>query len=319
METRQLGTGPLALSVIGCGSWAAGGANWEVGLGPQEDAESIAAIERSLELGMNWIDTAPAYGVGHAEDVVGRAIGSTAEHPLVSTKCGFRWDESGTLRSDLSERSIREELEASLERLGIEAIDLYQIHWPLPPEELEDAWRVLARLKQEGLVRAIGLSNVSVEQLRGCGEIEPVDSVQLMYSLIERACEQDILPFCLEHRISALAYSPLGMGLLSSSMSAERIARMAPDDWRLTHEFFLGDALARNLDRVAGLQRYAAARGYAAEEIAFAWVLRHPAITSAIAGSRRPGQVDSIAGATDVRLDDDDVDELERIFVRGPV
>ena len=314
MDHRPLGTGPLNVSVIGCGSWAAGGANWEVGLGPQDDAESIAAIERSLDLGMNWIDTAPAYGLGHAENVVGRAIDPETDSPLVSTKCGFRWGDSGILQSDLSERSIREELEASLARLGRDVIDLYQIHWPLPPDELEDAWRVLGRLKQEGLVRAIGLSNVSVEQLRGCAEIEPVDSVQLMYSLIERAPERDILPFCAEHRISALAYSPLAMGLLSSAMSADRIARMAPDDWRLTHEFFLGDALVRNLERVQGLQRYAEARGYTAEEIAFAWVLRHPAITSAIAGCRRPSQVDSLARATDVQLDDADVTELERIF-----
>jgi aryl-alcohol dehydrogenase-like predicted oxidoreductase len=314
MELRPLGTGELALSVIGCGSWAAGGANWESGLGPQDDAESLAAIERSLGLGINWIDTATAYGHGHAEDLVGRAIASAGRRPLVSTKCGFRWDDTGPLVSDLSERSLREELEASLTRLGIETIDLYQIHWPLPPEELEDAWRVLARLKREGLVRAIGLSNVSLEQLRGCAEIEPVDSVQLMYSLIERSSEQDILPFCLQHRISALAYSPLGMGLLSDSMSAERVSRMAPNDWRLTHSSFMGEELARNLARATGLQRYAAARGFTAEEIAFAWVLRHPAVTSAIAGARRASQVDSISRATEVSLDDADGHELERLF-----
>jgi aryl-alcohol dehydrogenase-like predicted oxidoreductase len=314
MELRQLGTGDLALSVIGCGSWAAGGANWESGLGPQDDAESLAAIERSLELGITWIDTAPAYGLGHAEALVGRAMGSTVKRPLVSTKCGFRWDDARILVSDLSERSLRDELEASLTRLGIDAIDLYQIHWPLPPEELEDGWRVLARLKDEGLVRAIGLSNVSLEQLRGCAEIEPVDSVQLMYSLIERSGEQDVLPFCEQHRISALAYSPLAMGILSDSMSADRISRMAPDDWRLTHSSFMGDELARNLARAAGLQRYAAARGFTAEEIAFAWVLRQPAVTSAIAGARRASQVDSIARATEVSLDDADMDELEALF-----
>ena len=314
MELRPLGTGDLALSVIGCGSWAAGGANWESGLGPQDDAESLAAIGRSLELGITWIDTAPAYGLGHAEDLVARAIASAGQRPLISTKGGFRWEDTGPLISDLSERSLREELEASLTRLGIDAIDLYQIHWPLPPEELEDAWRVLARLKVEGLVRAIGLSNVSLEQLRACAEIEPVDSVQLMYSLIERSSERDILPFCAQHRISALAYSPLGMGLLSDSMSAGRISRMEPNDWRLTHSSFLGDELARNLDRAAGLQRYAAARSFTAEEIAFAWVLRHPAVTSAIAGARRPSQVDSIARATEVSLDDADVLELERLF-----
>jgi aryl-alcohol dehydrogenase-like predicted oxidoreductase len=310
VERRPLGRSGLAVSVIGCGSWAAGGSSWEVSLGPQDDDESVAAIVRSIELGVDWIDTAPAYGVGHSEEVVGRALRALAVRPLVSTKCGFRWDEDRALRSDLSEASIREEVEASLTRLGIDAIDLYQIHWPRPPEQLESAWRVLAALRREGLVRAIGLSNVDLDQLRRCHEIEPVDSVQVHYSLIERTCEDDLLPFLVEHGVGGLAYSPLGMGLLSSSMSADRIARMAPDDWRLTHAFFLEPARSRNLARAAALQAFAHARGHAAEEVALAWVLRHPAISSAISGFRRPAQVDATCRAVDVSLSDADAAEL---------
>jgi len=303
MEQRQLGDTDLCLTTIGLGTWAIGG-SWEFGWGPQDDAESLRAIERALDQGMNWLDTAAAYGLGHSEEVCGQALQGRRDAVIVATKGGLRWDDSGRSFRDSRPASLRQEVEDSLRRLQTDVIDLYQIHWPDPNTPLEESWAALAELVQQGKLRYLGVSNFSVEQIERCHAIYPVASLQPPYSLLRRAVEDELLPFCQQNGIGVLAYSPMESGLLTGRFD---ITRLASDDWRLREDRFRQPELARNLALVERLRPIAAARGQTVAQLAVAWVLRHPAVTAAIVGARTAAQADAIMRGADWRLSDDEL------------
>jgi aryl-alcohol dehydrogenase-like predicted oxidoreductase len=280
-------------------------------LGPQDDQQSIAAINRALDLGVNWIDTAPAYGLGRAEQVVARALKGRSERPYIFTKCAIRWHPDRSLYNSLTTRSVREEVENSLRRLETDVIDLYQIHWPDPEPEIEEGWATLAELKQEGKVRFIGVSNFNVEQMRRVAAIAPIDTLQPPYSLIKRDIEQEILPFAERQRIGVIVYSPMMSGLLTGKMTRERVANFPEDDWRRNDPEFQEPRLSQNLDLVERLRAIGERHGRSPGEVAIAWTLGHPAVTGAIVGGRRPEQVDGIIGAAEFRLSEAEVAEIE--------
>ena len=311
METRAFGNTDMQITPIGFGSWAIGGGNWQFAWGPQDDREAIAAIHRAVELGMNWIDTAAAYGLGHSEEVVGKAIREMGHRPYVFTKCSMVWDESRQLQRSLKADSVRRECEASLRRLGIDAIDLYQIHWPVPEEDIEEGWQAMARLKEEGKIRYLGVSNFSIDQMRRVHRIAPISSLQPPYSLLNRQIEQEILPFCQENHIGVIVYSPMASGMLTGAMTRERIANFPQDDWRRNSPEFQEPRLSRNLALADLLGQIGRRHGRSAGEVAVAWTLRHPAVTAAIAGARSPQQVSGIIGAAEFRLSDEDFREIE--------
>jgi len=318
MEKRRLGRTDLHISRIGLGAWAFGGGDWAFGWGDQEDADSVATIRRAVERGVSWIDTAPVYGHGHAEVVVGRALRDMApsERPLVFTKCGLAWSDRGKIRHNLTRDSIRRELTATLRRLGVESVDLYQIHWPAyPPDsaapDIEEGWETLSRLKEEGQVRHIGVSNFDVGQLDRIRSIADVASLQPPYSLLRRDVENEILPYCREHDIGVVVYSPLASGLLSGKMTRERVASLPANDWRKTKSLdFKEPLLSEHLELVERMRSLGARKGLTPAEIAISWVLRHPAVTAAIVGARRPGQLEETVGAVRISLHDDDVEDL---------
>ena len=305
MRTTQLGGTGLEISRVGFGAWAIGGAEYDWGWGEQDDEQSIATIHRALELGVNWIDTAAQYGFGHSEEVVGRAIAGLDERPLVFTKGGQPEGPNRTTLQTLRRDSLRRECEASLRRLGVEAIDLYQIHFPIPDEELEEGWTTLAELKDEGLVRHIGASNFSVEQLRRAQSIAPVEALQPPYSLLDREVEDEILPFCEREGIGVIVYSPMASGMLTGKMTRERIEGLPDDDWRRRSERFREPQLSRSLELVERLKRVGERHGVSPGAVAVAWTLRNPAVDGAIVGFRRPDQVEPILAAADLELDDD--------------
>jgi aryl-alcohol dehydrogenase-like predicted oxidoreductase len=311
MKTAQLGHTGLEITRVGLGAWAIGGGGWEFGWGPQDDDESVAAIHRALERGVNWIDTAAAYGVGRSERIVGRALEGMSERPYVFTKCSLLEGPGGTVAHSLKRDSILREAENSLARLGVDAIDLYQIHWPIPEADIEEGWAALAELKDQGLARHIGVSNFDVEQLRVIGKIAPVETLQPQYSLIEPDVEREILPFCEQEGIGVIVYSPMGSGMLTGGMTRERIAGLADDDWRKRDERFNEPELSRNLALVERLQAVADRHDATPGAIAVAWTLRNPAVDGAIVGFRRPDQVDPILTAAGLELTDDDLDEIE--------
>jgi aryl-alcohol dehydrogenase-like predicted oxidoreductase len=311
LTTTQLGTTGLQITRIGFGAWAIGGGGWQFGWGAQEDQESIDAIQRALELGINWIDTAAAYGFGHSEQVVGHALHGLPQRPYVFTKASLLNDGSGTVVHNLKRDSILREAEASLERLNIEAIDLYQIHWPIPNEDLEEGWATLAELKEQGLVRHIGVSNFDVNQLRRIQAIAPVETLQPPYSLITREVESEILPFAKRGGIGVIVYSPMGSGLLTGKMTRARIASLPEDDWRRHDPRFQQPQLARHLALVERLQTVAERHDTTPGAIAIAWTLRHPAVDAAIVGFRRPDQVDPLLAAASLTLTEQDLAELE--------
>lgn len=318
MVKRRLGSTDLEISRLGFGAWAIGGGGWKFGWGSQEDRDSIAAIHRALDLGVNWIDTAPIYGVGTSEKLVGRAIKDRSERPYVFTKCGLIGDKAGqTVTNTLQPDSIRREVEDSLRRLGADVIDLYQIHWPDPDPEIEEAWATLAELKQAGKVRHIGVSNFSVEQLERVAPIHTVASLQPQYSLIVRDIERDLLPYCAEHEIGVIAYSPMLSGLLTGAMNPERIASMPEDDWRKGHPEFQEPRLTHNLQLVEILRGIGEHRGCSPGAIATAWVLRREEVTGAIVGSRRPDQFEGIAAAADLRLDEQELAQIDAHLASG--
>src|ERR671925_220775 len=311
LATTQLGATGLRITRVGFGAWAIGGGGWEFGWGPQDDEQSIAAIQHALAHGINWIDTAAAYGFGRSEQVVGRALEGVADRPYVFTKCSLLEGPDRRVVHSLRRDSVLREAHASLERLGVDAIDLYQIHWPIPQREIEEGWSALAELKEQGLVRHIGVSNFDVAQLRRIQEIAPVESLQPQYSLVVREIEHDVLPFCEPEGIGVIVYSPMSSGLLTGRMTRERIENLPDDDWRGNDERFQEPQLSRHLALVERLQSVAERHDTTPGAIAVAWTLRNPAVDGAIVGFRRPDQVDAILVAADLELSDDDVDEIE--------
>ena len=311
LNTTQLGHTGLEITRVGFGAWAIGGGGWEFGWGPQEDDQSIAAINRALELGVNWIDTAAAYGFGHSEEMVGRALQGVSERPYVFTKASLLEGPGRRVVHSLKRDSILREAHASLERLGIDAIDLYQIHWPIPDQDIEEGWSTFAELKAEGLVRHIGVSNFDVEQLERIQQIAPVETLQPQYSLIEREIEQDILPFAQREGIGVIVYSPMSSGLLTGRMTRERIASMPEDDWRKHDPRFREPELSRNLALVDRLRVVAERHHTVPGAVAIAWTLHNPAVDGAIVGFRSPDQVDPLTDAANLELSDDDITTIE--------
>ncbi len=312
LGTVQLGRTGLEITRIGLGTWAIGGGGWEYGWGPQDDEDSIGAIHRAVERGVNWIDTAAAYGFGRSELVVGRALKGLAERPYVFTKCSLLEGPDRRVVHNLRRDSILREAESSLGRLGIDVIDLYQIHWPNPDADIEEGWSALVELKERGLVRHIGVSNFDLEQLRRVEKIAPVETLQPEYSLIERRAEQELLPYCEREGIGVIVYSPMGSGLLTGKMTRARIGGLAEDDWRRRDPRFQEPALSSNLELVDRLRTVADRHATTPGAVAVAWALRNPAVDGAIVGFRSPDQVDAILGAAELDLTDDDVVDIER-------
>jgi aryl-alcohol dehydrogenase-like predicted oxidoreductase len=320
METRKLGNSNLHITPVGFGAWAIGGSGWEFAWGSQNDNDSIAAIHRALELGVNWIDTAAVYGLGHSEEVVGRALKEwRGSKPYVFTKCGLRGNAKGEVQKILSAESIRGEVEDSLRRLSIDVIDLYQIHWPPDPDSdaLEEAWSTLANLKREGKVHWIGVSNFSVQQLRRAQTIAPVTSLQPRYSLVHREVEDEILPFCLAEGIGVIVYSPMASGLLTGAMTRERAMKLPKDDWRRNHPDFTEPNLSRNLALVDRLREIGKRYNRSAGEVAIGWTLCHPAVTGAIVGARNAQQAEGVMRAGELRLTNEEVNEIETFFAEA--
>jgi len=301
----------MEITRIGFGSWAIGGGGWRAAWGPQDDDEAVGAIRRAVELGMNWIDTAAVYGLGHSEELVARALKGVSERPYVFTKCSQVWDESGNISNNLKRDSVKRECEESLSRLQVEAIDLYQIHWPRPDEDIEEGWEAMAELKEEGKVRHIGVSNFDVEQMERIREIAPVETLQPPYNMLKRGIEDEILPYCQENDIGVIAYSPMRSGLLTGKMSPERVANLPADDWRRNSSDFQEPRLSRNLELVGLLEEIGVEHGRSPGEVAIAWTLRHQAVTAAIVGGRSPDQVDGIIGAAELRLSEDELDKIQ--------
>ena len=311
LRTSPLGSTGMEITRVGFGAWAIGGGGWEFGWGPQADDESIAAIHRALDLGVNWIDTAAAYGFGRSEQIVGRALQGLGERPYVFTKSSLLDDGTRHVRHVLKRDSILREAEGSLRRLGADAIDLYQIHWPIPDEDIEEGWAAMAELKERGLVRHIGVSNFSVGQLRRIQSIAPVETIQPPYSLIDRAAETEILPLAVQDGTGVIVYSPMGSGLLTGGITRERIAAMPADDWRKTDPRFTEPQLSRHLALAARLQVVAGRHGTTPGAVAVAWTLQNPAVTGAITGFRQPDQVDPILAAAELELTGQDMTEIE--------
>jgi aryl-alcohol dehydrogenase-like predicted oxidoreductase len=311
MRVVRLGQTGLEISRVGLGAWAIGGGGYDWGWGSQDDEDSVAAIHHAVGLGVNWIDTAAQYGFGHSEEVVGRALAGLDEEPFVFTKGGQPEGPGRTTLQTLRRDSLRRELEGSLARLGLDAVDLYQIHWPIPDEEIEEGWAALAELKREGLVRHIGVSNFSVEQLRRAQEIAPVETLQPPYSLIDRDAEGEILPFAEREGIGVIVYSPMGSGLLTGAMTRERIASLPDDDWRRQSPSFQEPQLSENLELVERLRTVAERHGTSVGAVAVAWTLTNPAVDGAIVGFRRPDQVDPIVVAADLELDENDLATIQ--------
>lgn len=318
MQTRKFGKTDMETTPIGFGSWAVGGSGWAAGWGPQDDEESVGAIRRALELGVNWIDTAAVYGLGHSEEIVARALEGVSERPYVFTKCSMVWDENGEIGHSIKAESVKRECENSLRRLRTDAIDLYQIHWPNPDEEIEEGWSAMAELKAEGKVRHIGVSNFDVGQMKRAQEIASVESLQPPYSMLSREIEDEILPYCQENGIAVIVYSPMKSGLLTGKMTRERAQNLPEDDWRSRASAFQEPQLSRNLELVELLSEIGDRHGVSSAEVAIAWTLSHPAVTGAIVGARRPDQVDGVVGAADLKLDEDELDEIEAFLKQNP-
>ncbi len=315
---RTLGSSDLHLTPIGFGAWAIGGGNWEFAWGPQDDSESIAAIHRALDLGINWIDTAAIYGLGHSEEVVARALKSSSHKPYVFTKCSMRWHTDRSIYRSLRAASLAEELEGSLRRLGVETIDLYQIHWPDPEVEIEEGWETLARFREQGKVRWIGVSNFSVGQMKRAQKIAPIASLQPPYSMLRRQIEEEVLPFAQRNGIGVINYSPMVSGLLTGSMTAERVAAFPADDWRRRAVEFQEPRLSRNLRLVEQLREIGSGHGVSPGVAAVAWTLHHPAITAAIVGGRSAEQVEGLAPALGFRLSQDEYARINAFLSANP-
>ena len=318
MQTKQLGNSDMHITPIGFGAWAIGGSGWSFAWGAQDDSDSVAAIHRALDLGVNWIDTAAVYGLGHSEEVVARALEGyrgRGGRPYVFTKCGQVWDDQGRIARVLEAGSIRRECEGSLRRLRVDAIDLLQIHWPTDvPGEIEEGWTALAELQREGKVRWIGASNFDVAQMERARRIAPVTSLQPPYSMLRRAIEAEVLPYCAAHDIGVIVYSPMLSGLLTGAMTRERARNLPADDWRRRNPEFQEPRLTRNLELVERLRAIGARQGVSPGEVAIAWTLRHPAVTAAIVGGRSAEQVEGVIAAGEFRLSEGEVAAIESFF-----
>jgi aryl-alcohol dehydrogenase-like predicted oxidoreductase len=319
MQTRKLGNSDLHITPVGFGAWAIGGGGWAFAWGAQDDADSVATIREAIDLGINWIDTAAVYGLGHSEEVVAKALDGVANRPLVFTKCARVWDANRQIGKSLKADSIRRECEASLKRLKVDVIDLYQIHWPEPPEDIDEGWQAVVKLKEEGKVRWIGVSNFDAAQMTQVAKYGPTTSLQPPYSMIRPEVEASILPHCLANNIGVIAYSPMASGLLTGAMTRERIAALPADDWRKEkNKHYQEPLLTRNLNLVELLKSIGSRHGKSPGEVAVAWVLRHPAVTGAIVGARRPGQLKELVGAADWRLTAAEVDEIGAFLAANP-
>lgn len=320
MQLRKLGNTDMEITPIGFGAWAIGGGGYQYGWGPQDDEDSISTIHRAIEAGMNWIDTASIYGLGHSETIVGRALKgiASANKPYVFSKGGRVWDENRNSIDDQSAAGIRRQVEDSLRRLDIDVIDLYQIHWPFPADKLEEGWETLERLRQEGKLRAIGVSNYSVEQMERIMRVAPISTLQPPYSIIRPEIEAEILPFCQQHNIGTLIYSPMQSGLLTGAMSRERIRNLPEGDWRRNNPNFHEPRLSRNLALADLLKQIGEPHGRSGGEVAIAWTLHHPGVTGAIVGARHPHQINGIIGAMDFRLNDAEMAQITEFMAANP-
>ncbi len=316
MLTKKLGNSDLALTPIGFGAWAIGGGDWAFSWGPQDDNDSIAAIHKAIDLGLNWIDTAAIYGLGHSEEVVAKAVKSASRKPYVFTKCGMVWNDKKEITRTL--RHIRSDIEGSLRRLQVDTIDLYQIHWPVEDHDIEQAWATMAELQNEGKVRWIGVSNFSVAQMERALSIAPITSLQPPYSMLNRAVEAGILPFCLRHNIGVINYAPMHSGLLTGAMTKERVANLPPDDFRRNAKNYQEPLLTRNLAVADLLKQIGARHNVVAGVVAIAWTLHHPAITAAIVGGRNPSQVEGTFPAATFRLSEAEYAEINAFLAANP-
>lgn len=319
MQTRYLGNSDLQITPVGIGAWAMGGGDWAFSWGRQEDDQSIAAIHAALDAGVNWIDTAAVYGLGHSEEVVGKAIAGRARRPYVFTKCSLVWNDQREIGRSLKAASVRRELEASLRRLRVDMIDLYQIHWPDPEPEIEEGWQTLAQLQQEGKVRYIGVSNFNVAQMKRIEKIAPITSLQPNYNIVTRDIEKDVLPFCREQHIGVIVYSPMKSGLLTGAMTRERITSLPPDDFRPRTASFKEPLLSRNLGLVEVLRRIGERHNRTPGEIAIAWTLLDPVVTGAIVGMRSAEQATQIVRSAEFHLKPDEILEIEAYLKANPV
>jgi aryl-alcohol dehydrogenase-like predicted oxidoreductase len=311
MTTRELGKNGPQLSEIGFGAWAVGGA-WEYGWGPTDDSESVRAIHKALDLGINWIDTAAVYGLGHSEEIVARAVKGRRNQVFIATKCAQVWDKKKRVRTHLGHQSIRREIGDSLRRLQTDYIDLYQFHWPDPRTPVEESWQEMVRLREEGKVRCIGVCNFGVDLLKRCENIAHVQSLQPIYNMLEREVEQDILPYCASHGIGVVAYSPMQSGLLSGSFD---ITNLAPDDWRITHsEKFREPKYSRGLHLVEKLRPVAQKYKRTVGQLAVAWVLMNETVTSAIVGARKVHHVEANAAASGWAISPDDMESIRSLL-----
>jgi aryl-alcohol dehydrogenase-like predicted oxidoreductase len=325
VRTRQLGTTDLQISVIGFGAWAIGGPDYAFGWGDQDDNDSVAAIHRAVDAGINWIDTAAIYGLGRSERVVARALKElgSRRRPLVFTKGSLVWDSAGQISHSLTAASLTKEVDDSLQRLQTDVIDLYQLHWPKPfgseatAPDIEEGWQTLMDLQQAGKIRHIAVSNFNVVEMERARAIAPIASLQPPYSLIRRAIEDEILPYCLRHQIGVIVYSPMAAGILTGTMTRERAMSLPENDWRSRHPELKEPRLTQNLALVEGLRRVGAPHGASPGAVAVAWTLRQPAVTAAIVGFRAPAQVDGILSAASVSLSDADLDAIERAMPPG--
>ena len=315
MRTRQFGKTDMQITPLGLGTWAIGGGNYQFGWGSQDDTESIAVIQRALELGINWVDTAAVYGLGHSEEIVGRALKEySGERPYVFTKCSRVWNEKGEISSSLKADSIKREVENSLRRLQLDVIDLYQMHWPNPNSDMEEGWSTMAQLKKEGKVRYIGVSNFNVEQMQRAERIAHVDTLQPPYSLIHPDVENDVLRYCEQQDIGVIVYSPMMSGLLTGAMNAERVQKMPEDDWRKRNPEFQEPRLSRNLELANLLSEIGYPHNLPAGVVAVAWALRNPVVTGAIVGGRRPQQIEDLVPAAEFRLSESELAQIDKFL-----
>lgn len=316
MNTRKLGNSDMHITPLGLGAWAMGGGGWAFGWGPQEDADSITCIHEAVEAGINWIDTAAIYGLGHSEVIVAKTLKGMKNRPYVFTKCGRVWNDQREIGKSLKKDSIRKECEASLKRLEVDVIDFYQMHWPEPDEDVEEGWEAMAKLKAEGKVRWIGVSNFNVEQMKRAERIAPITSLQPPYSIIRPEVGAEILPYAQSRNIGVIAYSPMASGMLTGAMTRERVTKFPADDFRRNSKFFQEPMLSRGLELADLLGVIGKRHGKNTSEVALAWVLANPAVTGAIVGARQPGQVKGFIGAMDWKLPLEDIEEVAQFVQR---